>query len=113
MFHIGQEVVCIDDEEREEYIPAIIRTLRAMFVEQGHLLGTLDGLTKNKVYTIRDIGYHMDIPCLWLNEIHRGDGVFGETGFHRARFKPLEKKETKTDISQFAPLLDTKVLEDA
>lgn len=85
MFHIGQHVVCVNDEERAFVIP-------------GHsYIGDLNGLKRGNVYTIRGIApaprhYAGCVLMVSLEEIHRGSMAGGgEAGFALERFRPLDE----------------------
>ena len=83
-FHIGQKVVCIDDTER-------VRNNTNTFT----YVGSLDGLRRGCIYTIRDI-YYDEIDneiCVRLEEIYRGkcEAInFDEPGYVHSRFRPLK-----------------------
>ena len=104
-FHVGAQVVCLDDV----YWPG----------EAG------DQLEKGRIYTIRKIDpahpftddtfKHVSVPGLWLEEARRVSprvtvGDPKDTPWSARRFKPVRK----TDISVFTAMLTpTKVTEDA
>lgn len=85
MFRVGQKVVCVDARNVRKYSKWPIR--------EG---STLDGLSEGLVYTIRAIGSFRGVPCIWLDEIVRMPDLYGEAGYHPARFRPVV--ERKTDI---------------
>lgn len=92
MFHVGQHVVCVDDDENSFKIAGV--TYRRV---------TLDGLTAGRVYTVRIVGptihkhVHLCPVDLWLEELHRPHRSDGrEPGFAAARFRPVD--ETKLSI---------------
>lgn len=102
-FHVGQKVVCVDDDE----------TRYRVFAAAGlHFDGNLNGLKKGAVYTVRAVGHYAPYPgllCLWLVEIERPiihliQIVHGEAPYVAARFRPVV--ERKTDISIFVAMLD-------
>lgn len=81
---VGVKCVCIDDEERHEpYNP------------NYNYHGDLDGLARNKVYTIKEMYVDaMDKElCATLEEIYRGiDEVLErEAGYNINRFRPLSE----------------------
>jgi hypothetical protein len=97
-FHVGQKVVCVDDDAT--HFLHLARTgLR--------ISGSLDGLKKGTVYTVRAAGYRESFPgvlCVWLEEIIRPATFFGEAPYIAARFRPVV--ERKTCISVFTAMLD-------
>lgn len=99
---IGNKVVCVNDEV------AAYRHLRPHIKLWSN---TLDGLTKGKIYTIRDVYYDENSQTLIrLYEIIRPNRPIdnGESGFNSGRFRPLITKTIKEDLSIFTPFLDTK-----
>lgn len=99
-WHVGMKVVCVDDEATEKYTPYSVRASAGM-----------DGLQRNRVYTIREIGRWRGALVVWLAEIVRpiaaGEEKYGEPGYAAARFRPTLTR--KTDISIFKAMLsDTK-----
>lgn len=106
MFHVGQKVVCVDDDPGPDRIEGVRDG--TIYV----LTGDLDGLTEGVVYTIRDIvEYPFDGQLmLYLCEIDRppllGPSGLFETGFALRRFRPAI--ERKTDISIFTEILKPK-----
>lgn len=88
-FHVGMKVVCIDANLHHYRWPTF---------------GTLDGLTQDRVYTVRAIGpFCMDRVCLWLDEIRRPETDWGEGGYRVQRFRPVVDRPT--DISIFTRML--------
>lgn len=106
MFYVGQKVVCIDASmHTDDWNAGIKRQIN------------LDGLTKGKIYTIRNLIINEGNPRLspiliQLEEIIRRkifnwEGIVREAAYHSDRFKPLIEKTT--DISIFQKiLLDTR-----
>lgn len=89
MFHVGQKVVCVNDDPGYSSVP-------------GNLL---DGLKANTIYTVRgEVHLTNGDRCIYLNEIVRPlepaprYGV-RELPYLAARFRPIVDK--KTDISIF------------
>lgn len=91
MFVVGQKVVCIDNVPRAA--PPWI-----------NYIGGMDGLTKGRIYTVREVGLISFIdgysPCIRVAEIVRptDDGPY-----LACRFRPVV--ERKTDISVFTRML--------
>ena len=88
MFHVGQHVVCVDDRDS--------RQLGFLPPPGSVFEGTMDGLARGIVYTIR--GLYEDSfsgPMVRLQEIRRApdgfDHVRGECGFSAVRFRPLDE----------------------
>lgn len=83
-FHVGQSVVCVDDSS---------------------FYSSLDGLTKGKVYTVREVGLTswMDgAPCIRVCEIVRPyHPQSPDTPFWARRFRPVRK----TSIEVFEAML--------
>ena len=80
--HVGMRVICVNDE-----IPAF-RTI-------GKYFDDLDGLTRSRIYTIRELCQSSDVdnpslPCCRLEEIKR-------------RFDPLSKVEAAFALARFRP----------
>lgn len=101
MFKVGQKVVCVNTDmlpNRPDWA-------------KWH---DLDGLTKDQVYTVREImpGYQNcwndgPLDCIRVEEIRRSSRKSGhEVPFACFRFRPLE--EQKTDISIFTAMLTPK-----
>lgn len=98
-FRVGQKVVCVNDAPDSFVLPGI----------HYSEIAALDGLTKGKVYTVRNVVVRpADMsPGIWLEEIYRppnlGDVLHygGECPFAAARFRPL----VETDISIFQAML--------
>ena len=86
-FHVGQKVVCIDDDGL-------------------HLRPDEDGPCKGQVYTIR--GFNEQVGGLLLIEVINFPQLYregyGELSFRPSRFRPVV--ERKTDISLFKAILD-------
>ena len=88
MFHVGQLVVCVDDDE-DAYVNPTHRYYDG-----------LSGLKKGVVYTIRWVGMprHTRYLCVRIEEIIRPvdfeDGE--ETPYAAARFRPVV--ETSLDV---------------
>lgn len=89
MFYIGQHVLCVNDDVTAFGRPGVIYS------------GSLDGLTKGTVYTVRGI---VDVPLgsstcphgLYIEEIIRkGDCFYAEAPFAAARFRPLKPLTTE------------------
>lgn len=100
---IGARVICINVD---------IGLIHHLYPEVKSWEGTLNGLTKGKIYTIRNV-YTGKKEELLINlyEIIRPvekEGI--ETGFYIHRFRPLVTKTIKEDLSIFTPFLDTKLL---
>ena len=89
--------MCVDDETTDKYTPYRVRASSGM-----------DGLRRNRVYTIREIGHWRNALVVWLAEIVRpiatGEEKYGEPGYAVARFRPAQTR--KTDISIFTAMLD-------
>lgn len=102
LFHKGQKVLCVDDS---------VDCAVGQFIN-GWLVSSvsLDGLTKNAIYTIRGYAGPSWLDNIthtyWLEEIHRpiNQRTFLEFGYKVTRFRPLI--ERKTDISVFQQLLN-------
>lgn len=100
MFKVGQKVVCVDTDIHQELEkPGLVYNRE------------LDGLVKNKIYTIRDIGFsHFEnYPVVWLEEIrrprpHRHAG-FPEAPYWAGRFRPLQERSTETGIAILRSIL--------
>lgn len=96
----GDLVVCVDDREDAYKQPG------------GRYRSSLDGLTKDRIYTVRDV-LRVNVPGtnnhvypaggIYLEEIVRRNipGTAIEAPFARGRFRPCRK----TDISVFTALL--------
>lgn len=93
-FHVGQEVLCVNDDVKAFQLPGF------------HYIGGLNGLKKGCTYTVRAAGMHpfFNIPTVWINEITRPIFNGKEAGFAAERFAPVKK--TQTDISVFEALLN-------
>lgn len=81
---VDVQCVCIDDQERHErYSP------------NYNYVSGLDGLTKNKIYTIKEMYIDSEdkVLCATLKEIHRGfdEVILREAGFNINRFRPLSE----------------------
>lgn len=101
MFHVGQKVVCINDNFNGGF-------------------GDETDPVKGGIYTIRDIrpwrnGHDAGFLFFEINNLARHyEGGFMECSYNVKKFKPLE--ERKTDISSLVALLNPinhKQLEDA
>lgn len=79
-FHVGQKVVCVDDEPRFPWPTSRVK--------------------RGKVYTVTHIFSD------WLSVEVAEAEAWGKTGFWRDRFRPIV--ETKTDISIFTAMLTGK-----
>jgi hypothetical protein len=101
-FHVGQKVVCIDDNDSPP---------------KGHQVLTVMVLPKvGKVYTVREVltGVVGGSPCVLLQEIpdqivevlSNGVHRVGTIVFYAHAFRPLV--ERKTDISIFKAMLTPK-----
>lgn len=88
---VGMKAVCVDTSDRN--------------FGDWPSFGTLDGLTRGRIYTIRAIGDYRGFPCVWLEEIARASdsSLNGEVGYSVRRFCPVI--ERKTDISVFTVML--------
>lgn len=104
-FHVGQKVVCIDDDK----VPPA-----------GHIVLTDFVIPeKGKIYTIRRtlLGKVGNVPCVLLDEIPDqvvevlAHGVLrtGDVIFNAVCFRPLVTR--KTDISCFTDMLKPKTVE--
>lgn len=98
MFHVGQKVVCVDDDPRD-LAGRNVATLRP----------SIQWPVKGHVYTIEAKAVHWNMPVLKLIEIKNGPGRekgrhINEIGFAAARFRPVV--ERKTDISVFKAMLN-------
>lgn len=96
----GTEIVCIDDDFRTTQKPGVIYT------------NNLDGLTKGKIYTIKEYFIALNEPYkdeifVCLNEITRPQTNVKHDlpGYSRTRFRRLHLPECLTN------LLNTKELE--
>lgn len=95
---VGDKVVCIDANLYDDgYDPKTM-----------YLYGDLDGLEKDKIYTIREFyidSYDLEI-CICLDEIHRelDEVLWRESGYLVRRFRKVQKR--KTDISIFTEMLN-------
>lgn len=101
-FHVGQKVVCVDDTMPPE----------------GNGIGTLNGLKKGSVYTVRRVGVDAlyQAPGVWLEEIIRPDWLhYGETAYNIIRFRPVAypRQSAEHDIALFTPALGTRTPENA
>ena len=97
MFHVAQEVVCVnDDENATPTVPGI------------HYLPGLDGLRRGATYTIRAVGTspHGGYPIVWLNEIVRpySRSYGGEGGYAAIRFRPVQKKQLPESLTRLLDL---------
>lgn len=77
-FHVGQLVVCVDDQPRGRLYP-------------------MDGLRSGVIYTVRDVLYDLmiDANLVWLDEIVRGvepdwDSA-REAPYWADRFRPVDE----------------------
>ena len=92
MFRVGQKVVCVDDTPcPQSSMP-------------WKLIGTLDGLTKGRIYTIRRIGCFAGRHQVWLDEIVRpllGSicAKHGEAGYRPSRFRPIVSRPTSIEFA--------------
>ena len=96
-FRPGQRVVCIDDVSHGQYMPPGWTSVRHV----------LNGLTKGRIYTIREVDELSGVLVCRLEEIVRPwdeDWEF-ESPFAQARFRPV--KEVDTDISFAHEILNT------
>lgn len=89
----GTEIVCIDDDFHTTQKPGVIYT------------NNLDGLTKGKIYTIKEYfatssGPHKDEIFVCLNEITRPktNAKHHYPGYSRARFRRLYLPECLTNL---------------
>lgn len=91
----GRKVVCVDDEERDVYVPGV------------DWVGTLDGLTKGQIYTLRCAEYDpiTNEPVVHLVEITRDMDDAGESGYLVRRFRPIVTLEE--DMLTFRSLVNT------
>jgi len=93
-FRVGQKIVCIRDWEPWQ---------RAIAPLDGVVLPEM-----GVIYTVREVGTLIDLPCVWLNEVRNEldhyNGMIYEQGWDPKRFKPVV--ERKTDISQFQAMLN-------
>lgn len=93
-FVVGQKVVCIS-----EHCPDRKAEMDAFGISYP---------AKGRVYTIRALGAHEDMPVVFLEEIvnpvlHYVSGEVTEQGFGVKRFRPVVTR--KTDISIFTDML--------
>lgn len=99
MFHVGQRVVCVDDEATAKY-------------SKWPCSGGMDGLKKGVVYTIRATGEYRGVSCIWIEEISRpkrlAEYEYGELGFAVQRFRPIEGRSTETGMAILRDILNTK-----
>lgn len=91
MFHIGQKVVCVNDDP--------------YFYGKHHSgAKAYFGLTKGHIYTIRWIGRsYSNNPAVKLEEIMRypePENLAHDIPFGAKRFAPLEKKQTSIAVFQ-------------
>ena len=88
-FRVGQKVVCVDDSRGTKYMPAGFGPSRS---------SNLHGLTRGRVYTIRDLDTEEGILVCRVEEIIRPvESYYGkEAWFAQGRFRPVAEK--KTDI---------------
>ena len=92
MFHVGQMVVCVDDTP----------------LTLGGIQCTLDGLTRDRVYTVRETGLYCPHgtgqPCIRVAEIYR-ETRYGivDCPYAARRFRPVTERQT--DISIFTDML--------
>lgn len=115
MFHIGQEVVCVNDSVHPRNKELAARNII--------VLGGLDGLKKGTHYTIAGFEWDplFEEQCVVLAELKRPNRNYfvrlvrrDTRGFAVWRFRPVQKRQT--DISSLVALLNPvnhKKLEDA
>ncbi len=91
----GRKVVCIDAEEDCKPVPGL------------EWIGTLDGLTKGTIYTLRAVGRDPTFldPTVKLVEIVRDHDSDGETGYQLRRFRPIITIEE--DMLTFRSMINT------
>lgn len=103
-FHVGQKVVCIDDQVRvSARNPGIFKRFRK-FRDLHH------NLNEGDIYTITALGSEWDVikNAEFLTLLVDGAWHFGSrhVGFPSFQFRPVV--ETKTDISVFTKMLTPK-----
>lgn len=90
-FHVGQKVVCIDDNFSRKFVTNPVMS---------------------KIYTLREVYPFADGIGVLLDEIRneprQWSDDYGEPGFRASRFRPVVEK--KTDISIFTEMLKPRVL---
>lgn len=100
-FHVGQKVVCVDDDLHDEWhhgspdVPLVTEHIR-----------------RGQIYIVRRTMFRK-MPLIWLCGINRKTVEWFDSGFHASRFRPIT--ERKTDIEIFRRLLvpGTKIVEPA
>ena len=89
-FHVGQKIVCVDDDVFEGDPQRRLFTGQIYTVARTYPQGSTSGNTKR---------YGPGVPCIDLLEVQRVDHV----PYAAARFRPVV--ERKTDISIFQAML--------
>jgi len=93
MFHVGQEVVCVNDK-------FTITGPGAPFVKTP---------VCGRVYTIRDIrtsrrGDYLLLDEIRNDEFHFGSGETGEPGWRLDRFRPVQRKQLPESLTRLLGL---------
>ena len=101
MFHVGQKIVCVNDDAVNIAVLSGLCDVNFYWPNRPK---------KGGIYTLRDVMFD-EVFCIYglrlveiVNPVRLFVGGFREGGFREDQFRPLE--ERKTDISVFQRMLN-------